>query len=312
MSEQLQIDKKTGSFTSASGNNNSSLPDSSDKIRLIRDFAQLFRLPVAILAALVGCATIYALNSAVPLYKYLLTAIILVCTHSAACAINDYWDVEKDKIDHPQRPLPSGRLSLQQVWWAATILFVCALIAAIPLGIYCLILVAVSSILLWNYSHLLARNGIFANFIVAAIAGAIIFLGSLVVNRPLALLYPSAFAFCYTLAKEIIWDVHDAAGDRAQGIITVVNSWGKKKAFSISWGLIGMLLVSIPLAVLLLPMAHPLIFGVFSSVMLLMMGMALARYQYQDSVNAYEGFVFWDRIGMLVGAVGLLGAAPAV
>ncbi|WP_290883667.1 geranylgeranylglycerol-phosphate geranylgeranyltransferase [Fischerella sp.] len=312
MSEQLHVNKKAGSFTSTSGQNASLSPDSSDGISLIRDFAQLFRLPVAILAALVGCATIYALNSAAPLYKYLLTATILICTHSAACAINDYWDIDKDRIDHPERPLPSGRLSPQQVWWAAVILFTCAPIAAIPLGIYCFILVAVSTILLWNYSHLLIRNGIFANFIVAAIAAAIIFLGSLVVARPLALLYPSAFVFLYTLAKEIIWDVHDAAGDRTQGIVTIVNSWGKRTAFLIAWGLIGIVVVSIPFALLLLPMGHPLLFGVFSSVMLLFVGIALARYQYQDSVSAYQGFVFWDRIGMLLGAIGLLGAAPAL
>jgi geranylgeranylglycerol-phosphate geranylgeranyltransferase len=114
------------------------------------------------------------------------------------------------------------------------------------------------------------------------------------------------------LAKEIIWDVHDAAGDRTQGIVTIVNSWGKRTAFLIAWGLIGIVVVSIPFALLLLPMGHPLLFGVFSSVMLLFVGIALARYQYQDSVSAYQGFVFWDRIGMLLGAIGLLGAAPAL
>lgn len=312
MSEQLHINKKVGSFTSTSGHNASSFPDFSDTISLIRNFAQLFRLSVAIVAALVGCATIYALNSAAPLQAYLLTATILVCTHSAACAINDYWDVDKDLIDHPERPLPSGRLSPQQVWWAAVILFACALIAAIPLGIYCFMLVAISSILLWNYSHLLVRNGICANFIVATITAAIIFLGSLVVDRPLAMLYPSGFVFCYILAKEIIWDVHDAAGDRSQGIVTIVNSWGKRTAFLMTWGLIGMLVVSIPIAQLLLPMAHPLLFGVFSLAMLLILGMALAHYQHQGSVSAYEGLIFWDRISMLLGAVGLLGAAPAL
>lgn len=308
MSEQLHINNKA----SASGQNTSLSAEENNKIKLIRDFAQLFRLPVAIVAALAGCATIYALNSAASLQQYLLTATILLCTHSAACAINDYWDVDKDRIDHPERPLPSGRLSSVAVWWVALILFIGAALAAIPLGISCLILVTVSSILLWNYSHILQQSGILANFIVATITAAVIFLGSLVVDRPLAMLYPTCFLFFYILAKEIIWDLHDTAGDRSQGIVTIPNTWGKETAFSIAWGLIGILIVSIPIAVLLLPMAHPLIFLAFSTAMMLIETIALARYQKQGSVSAYEGFVFWDRIGMLLGVVGLLGTAPAL
>lgn len=312
MSEQLHINKKAAAFTSRSEQNASSSLEVNNKIRLIRDFAQLFRLPVAIVAALAGCATIYALNSAASLQQYLLTATILVFTHSAACAINDYWDVDKDRIDHPERPLPSGRLSPIAVWWVALILFIGATLAAIPLGISCLILVLVSSILLWNYSHILQQSGILANLIVATIAAAVIFLGSLVVDRPLAMLYPIWFLFFYTLAKEIIWDLHDTTGDRSQGIVTIPNSWGTETAFWIAWGLISILIVSIPIALLLLPMAHPLVFLIFSTAMMLSVTIALARYQQQGSVSTYERFVFWDRIGMLLGVVGLLGTAPAL
>ncbi|MDZ8050843.1 MAG: geranylgeranylglycerol-phosphate geranylgeranyltransferase [Aulosira sp. ZfuVER01] len=303
MSEQLHINKTANASLSAEENN---------QINLIRDFAQLFRLPVAIVAALAGCATIYALNSAATLQQYLLTATILVFMHSAACAINDYWDVDKDRIDHPERPLPSGRLSPEQVWWAALILFIGAVVAAIPLGISCLILVIVSSILLWYYSHILLQSGVLANFIVSTITAAVILLGSLVVDRPLAMLYPICFLFFYTLAKEIIWDLHDTAGDRSQGIVTIPNTWGKETAFWIAWGLIGMLIVSIPIAILLLPMAHPLMFLVFSTAMMLIVAIALARYQQQSSVSAYEGFVFWERMAMLLGVIGLLGTAPAL
>ncbi|MCP6760165.1 MAG: geranylgeranylglycerol-phosphate geranylgeranyltransferase [Fischerella sp. CENA71] len=312
MREQLHINKKAVAFICASGQNACVYAQQSHTIRLIRDFTQLFRLPVAIIAALTGCATIYALNSAASLQQYLLTATILICTHSGACAINDYWDVDKDRIDHPQRPLPSGRLSPVTVWWAALILFIVAVSAAIPLGISCLVLVIVSSILLWNYSHILLKNGIVANFIVATVTAAVIFLGSLVVARPKAMLYPICFLFLYILAKEIIWDLHDTAGDRSQGIFTIANTWGKNTAFWIAWGLIGTLIVSIPMTLLLLPMAHPVLFLVFSTAMMLSVTIALVRYQQQGSMSAYEGFVFWDRIGMLLGVVGLLGTAPAL
>lgn len=287
-----------------------SSPDSSSGMSLIRAFAQLFRLPVGILAALAGCATLYVLNPATPLQPYLLMAIVLFCMYSAACAINDYWDLDKDRINHPERPLPSGDLSLQQAWWAAVVLFGCALMAAIPLGLSPFILVAINIVLLWNYSHLLTYSGILGNVVVAIVTAALIFLGSLVANQPFTMLYPIGFLFCYILAKEIIWDVHDVVGDRTQGTLTIANQWGTHTAFVVAWGLIAALAGSIPLALLLLPMAHPLWFALFSSMMLLSLGIALARYQQQRNVSAYAGFILWERLSTLFGILGLLGTTP--
>lgn len=278
-------------------------------ISSIRAFVELFRLPAGILAAGAGCATIYTLDAKASLLQYLLTAIILVCMTSAACAINDYWDLDKDRINHPDRPLPSGRLSLEQAWWAAVVLFGCALIAAIPLGDP-FILVAVSTVLLWNYSYLLTYSGILGNVIVAAIIASLIVLGSLVAGRPLAMLYPIWFLFCSALAKEIIWDIHDAKGDRAQGVVTIANQWGERVAFSIAWELLGILMGSIPVALHLLSMAHPLWFAAFATIALLILGTALAYYQQQQSAIAYQRLTFWERISTVFGVLALLASAP--
>jgi geranylgeranylglycerol-phosphate geranylgeranyltransferase len=96
---------------------------------------QLFRLPVSLIAALAGYATCYSLNPTLPLKDYLLSATILFSMTAAACAINDVWDVEKDRINHPNRPLPAGRLSRGQAWWGAVILFGIAQFAALPYGL---------------------------------------------------------------------------------------------------------------------------------------------------------------------------------
>jgi len=119
-----------------------------DRRGLTQAYIQLFRFPVGILAAFAGCATLYALNPETPFWQFLLIGTVLACMYTAACAINDYWDLEKDRINHPERPLPSGRLSLRQAYWAAVILFSCAIVAAIPLGIYALLLVAATTALL--------------------------------------------------------------------------------------------------------------------------------------------------------------------
>ena len=286
--------------------------DSNNEIRLLRAFAQLWRPTLGILAALAGCITIYALNWATQFQQYLLTAIILICTTSASFAIDDYRDINQDRINHPERPLPSGLLSPQQAWRSAVGLFACAWLAAIPLGLYPFILVVVSTILLWNYSHILTYSGILGNAIVAASVAELIFLGSLVAGRPLGMLYPICFLFCYILAKEIIWDVHDAEGDRTQNIVTIVNRWKPQTAFAIAWGLLGMLVISIPIAFWLLPMSHPYLFIIFSPIVPLSFGIPLISYQQQPSLKAYQRLSHWGRIGMLLGVIGLLGAAAPI
>ena len=279
---------------------------------MIHAFAQLCRPTLGILAALAGCATIYALNSVTQPQLYLLTAGVLICMTSAAFAIDDYRDVNQDRINHPERPLPSGRLSLQQAWWAAVVLFTCALLAAVPLGIYPFILVAISIVLLWNYSHILTYSGILGNVLVASSVAALIFLGSLVAARPWAMFYPICFLFCYILAKEIVWDIHDKKGDRAQGIVTIANRWGTKTAFFIAWGLLAILIISIPMALWLLPMTHPLLFISFSPIVPISLAISLLRYQQQRSLKAYRGLSLWGRLGMLLGVIGLLGTAAPI
>lgn len=55
----------------------STSPNWIEWVSVIRAFADLFRLPVGMLAAVAGCATIYVLDAATPLQLYLLTATVL-------------------------------------------------------------------------------------------------------------------------------------------------------------------------------------------------------------------------------------------
>jgi geranylgeranylglycerol-phosphate geranylgeranyltransferase len=284
----------------------SASPKPTDWRTQIIALSQLFRVSVSGAAALAGSSACYTLNSTLPFADYFLIALVLACMTAAACAINDYWDVEKDRINHPERPLPSGRLTLEQAWYAAILSFACALVAAIPLGQSVVGLVGLSTLLLWNYSHLLKLNGILGNLIVAMVIALLILLGSIVAGRPWAMLYPMGFLFLYALAREFIWDVHDAEGDRRQGIITIANHWGASMAFRLTWGLLGVLVSSIPVA-LLLPLSHAGWFVTFTLLMLLCFGIPLRLYQQQQSDIHYQHLVWWERLGLLFGILGLFG-----
>lgn len=280
------------------------------RLGIIAAFAQLLRLPFCLCAGMAGWATSYALNPALPVTSYLLLATLLSCMTGAACSINDYWDIAKDRINHQQRPLPSGRLSPQQAWWSAIVLFGCALLAVAPLGVLPVCLAALSMLLLWNYSLLLQLSGIAGNLLVATLIALLIVLASWVAHRPFAMLYPTGFLFCYALSREIILDVHDAAGDRSQGVVTLANEWGAQTAGFIVWSLLSVLVASLPIALILVPMVHPLWFGGCALLLLLCLSIPFLIYQRQPNAAAYEQLVFWDHLGMIFGVVAVLGAAP--
>lgn len=279
---------------------------------LIQGVAQLCRPTLSVLAAVAGCLTIFALQPDASAWIYLQTATVLICMTAGAFAINDFDDIEKDRVNHPERPLPSGALLPHQAWWIAVMLFCGALGAAVPLGLACWILVAISTLLLWNYAAILNISGILGNGVVAMIVATLIFLASLVAERPLAMLYPSAFLFFYILAKEIVWDIHDAEGDRQRDVHTIANIWGPTPAFSIAWGLIVLLLTSIPIAIIQLTMAHPVLFGLCAPMMLVSFALALFRYQKIQTSLTYKNLIVLGRLGMILGLVGLLGAAPSL
>lgn len=275
----------------------------------LRAFSHLFRLSFSLIAAAAGFISVYALNANLSIQYYILPGLILANMTAAACAINDYWDVDKDKINHPERPLPTGTISLQQAWWSALCLFTIALIASIPLGFSAVLLVGISIILLWYYSPLLTYSGILGNFLVATIIALLLLFSSLTADRPFALLYPMGFLFFYALSREIVWDIHDAEGDRTRGVKTIANIWGSQTAFVIVWCLIGILAISIPIATFALDMVHPQWFTGCALILLFIFSVSLLPYQREQSQQNYERLVFWERFGLLFGVMALLGAA---
>jgi geranylgeranylglycerol-phosphate geranylgeranyltransferase len=275
----------------------------------VRAFSHLFRLSFSLIAAVAGSVSVYALNANLSIQSYILPGFILASMTAAACAINDYWDIDKDKINHPERPLPLGTLSRQQAWWSARCLFAIALIASIPLGFSTVFLVGVSTVLLWYYSPLLNYSGILGNFLVATIIALLLLFSSLTADRPFALLYPMVFLFFYALSREIVWDIHDADGDRARGVKTIPNVWGSQTAFLIVWCCICVLAISIPIATLTLDMVHPRWFAGCASILLFIFSVSVLPYQREQNQRNYERLVFWERFGLLFGVMALLGAA---
>lgn len=134
----------------------------------IRACADLIRMDPALVAGFFLVAgEILAVGRLPPVNQVLLGFLTLFFISGSANISNDYFDRDVDRINLPARPLPSGRISVQELW----ILFfftTAGLVTAALLGPLVLALVSV----LWGIALLstmkLKESGFAGNLIVAA------------------------------------------------------------------------------------------------------------------------------------------------
>ncbi len=173
---------------------------------------------------------------------------------AGANAINDVFDLEIDRVNRPDRPLPSGMVSVRAArafWGLASGVGVVLSAFLSPLHI----VIAVGSVaLLYGYSARLKRTALLGNLAVAAVLGLAILYGGLAVaptGEPAAWSVPllgAAFAFGSTLAREVAKDIEDAVGDATGGARTLPLVAGPRVAVWVAAGAIGATLASFPLA----------------------------------------------------------------
>jgi geranylgeranylglycerol-phosphate geranylgeranyltransferase len=192
-------------------------------------------------------------------------------------AINDYFDVDIDKINRPERPLPRGTVTLDQartLWWYTS---GAGLALSALLSIWNLLLAAVWVGGLYIYSRKLKGTVLAGNLAVALMTGMAFPFGALVVGRPSLGLYPGLFAFLANLAREILKDVEDLDGDATANVLTLPVKHGARA---------GLLAATIVLSVLILFTIVPVMIGVYSNTYLFFVLIV-------DVELAFVGVSFW-------------------
>lgn len=167
--------------------------------------------------------------------------------------INDYYDVDIDKVNKPEKVIIGNTVSPKAAYaayWAFSILgFIMGSWASYKIGLTGLIpvfFIYVSG--LWFYSNTLKYQFITGNLVVALLVGLVPFIAGLVelfmdVKNPafrtssleLSILFQwisavAVFAFLSSLAREIVKDMEDAEGDKASGCRSIPIVLGENKA----------------------------------------------------------------------------------
>ena len=195
-------------------------------------------------------------------------------------ALNDILDIEIDKLNQPNRPLPRGDISLNNAKFLTAILMCFSLFCLVYAGYISSSIEDgfeswAPSILIWllaiflltnyesssNYSLKLKDRGLPGNFAISLSVGMVILFGAAGVFEPTEPRVLSLFfiGLSYNLAREIVKDIEDMEGD--EGRNTLAMRIGVEKARVLAWMILLLTMVSIlaPFALEIFPASHLLL-----------------------------------------------------
>ena len=136
-------------------------------------------------------------------------------------ALNDIFDVETDRVNHPDRPLVTGALSPSSARRFAFGMFVAAEVLAALANFWALGVVFLNAALMYAYESGLKRRGVPGNVVIAYLVGSLFLFAGVAVYRgdstPLVRTSVLAvLAFLTTLGREVTKDIEDMAGGGAR------------------------------------------------------------------------------------------------
>lgn len=174
-------------------------------------------------------------------------ALVLFCVVTLVTAagnvINDYFDVEIDRVNRPDRPIPSGQVSLPAARAYAVTLFLSGIFISLFTNGLCIAIAVFNSLLLLIYAARLKRTLLLGNITVSYLAASMFLFGGALGGLP-GLLHVMPFAimiFFAMVARELIKDGEDVEGDKASGAVTLPIQYGIKTTtfFALSCAVLG-------------------------------------------------------------------------
>lgn len=144
----------------------------------------------------------------------LLAMVVAFLVLGAGNAINDYFDVESDRINSPKRPIPSGQISKNTALAFSAALFIIGIALSGFINWVAFIIALVNSFVLIIYSLGLQDKVLVGNIAISYLVGSTFLFGGAAVGNltlPLLLMLLAGLA---NMAREVVKDLEDIEGDR--------------------------------------------------------------------------------------------------
>lgn len=218
--------------------------------RLIGLF-RLFRFELPFTAgACVVLGEILALGSFPPASLLLLGFLSFFFISATALILNDYFDYEIDRINSPERPLPSGLVTKRDVVLLSCAVAVLGFAASFMMSTTALFVVFIVYVVGLLYNWRFKRAGFLGNLLVSFSVAMTFIFGGIAVGNPFdkVVWWFAVITMLIDLGEEIAADATDIQGDRQAGSRSLAIVWGQQKALKLSGAifLLVVLVSSIP------------------------------------------------------------------
>lgn len=168
-------------------------------------------------------------------------------------SINDYFDLELDRVNEPDRPIPSGRLTEKEAIWNSVVVFLLALGAGVFLGLHfgggrgmivtASIVISLTLAYIYSAPPLKLKKNILTSAPAVGIAYSM--LPMLAANALFSeihteVLWLAGMNFFMGMALIIMNDFKSAKGDEESGLKSLTVMIGAKRTFLVAFILIDM------------------------------------------------------------------------
>ncbi|MFX0139958.1 MAG: geranylgeranylglycerol-phosphate geranylgeranyltransferase [Candidatus Hodarchaeota archaeon] len=211
-----------------------------------KDVIEILRPINDIMGSLTVIITILVTRTGVSFEKIIINIILGALTYffiaGSGMVINDIYDIEIDKINRPERPIPRGSITLQQAKYIFAGVFILGITISIihslifNLLFLNVIIATFFGFMGWVYAKWGKRSGFLGNIIVS-VSFSMGFIYGAILNSSFIPLYIYLFflnSIFSLLSREMIKGCEDIEGDKELGVNTLAIKIGVKKTSYIS------------------------------------------------------------------------------
>ncbi len=183
---------------------------------------------MAVLAVYIG-----SLVAGMPVFPaeaviYAMASAFLVC--GAGMTINDYFDVEIDRINKPDRPIPAGKITKRTALIYSALLFSAGIAVSYLINLPAFAAAVLASVLLIVYAWKMKRMILVGNLSVSALVALTFIFGGMANLNIVPVLSLSLVSFLANTGREIFKSIDDVMGDQTAGVQSLPIKYGVLKA----------------------------------------------------------------------------------
>jgi geranylgeranylglycerol-phosphate geranylgeranyltransferase len=208
-----------------------------ESMKKIRAMIRLFRLELPLAAGV--CVILGEILGAGKVPAFLVSFfgfLAVFFISSSANILNDYFDLETDRVNAPDRPLPSGLVSPQEVILLGAFTALLGLTAAALVNLPALLVGGLFWCIGFLYNWKMKATGLPGNLLVSSCVAGMFLFGGVSVSAPWNPVVWSfgLMVFFFDLGEEIASGAMDEEGDRKRGGRSIAILKGRQAALNLA------------------------------------------------------------------------------